>query len=91
MLISDLAGRSNIVMKARELGFDVTNDTPQLRDMLARIKELEHQGYEFEAADGSLALLIRRALTQRAAALLRRRVSRVGAPRRRRRRRARRW
>ena len=31
--------------------------------MLARIKELEHQGYEFEAADGSLALLIRRALT----------------------------
>ena len=30
--------------------------------MLARIKELEHQGYEFEAADGSLALLIRRAL-----------------------------
>ena len=48
VLISDLAGRSNIVMKARELGFDVTNATPQLREMLARIKELEHQGYEFE-------------------------------------------
>jgi 2-isopropylmalate synthase len=63
VLISDLAGRSNIVMKARELGFDITNHTPQLRDMLARIKELEHQGYEFESADGSLALLIRRALT----------------------------
>src|SRR5258706_9313139 len=63
VLISDLAGRSNIVMKARELGFDVTNQTPELRDMLARIKELEHQGYEFESADGSLALLIRRALT----------------------------
>ena len=63
VLISDLAGRSNIVMKARELGFDVTNTTPQLREMLAKIKELEHQGYEFEAADGSLALLIRRALT----------------------------
>ena len=63
VLISDLAGRSNIVMKARELGFDLTNTTPELRDMLARIKELEHQGYEFEAADGSLALLIRRALT----------------------------
>ena len=64
VLISDLAGRSNIVMKARELGFDVTNDTPQLRDMLS-IKELEHQGYEFEAADGSLALLIRQALATR--------------------------
>jgi 2-isopropylmalate synthase len=63
VLISDLAGRSNIVMKARELGFDLTNTTPELRDMLVRIKELEHQGYEFEAADGSLALLIRRALT----------------------------
>ena len=63
MLISDLAGRSNIVMKARELGFDVTNATPQLREMLTRIKDLEHQGYEFESADGSLALVIRRALT----------------------------
>jgi 2-isopropylmalate synthase len=62
VLISDLAGRSNIVMKARELGFDVTNQTPELRDMLTRIKTLEHQGYEFEAADGSLALLIRKAL-----------------------------
>ena len=62
VLISDLAGRSNIVMKARELGFDLTNTTPELRDMLTQIKELEHQGYEFEAADGSLALLIRRAL-----------------------------
>jgi 2-isopropylmalate synthase len=63
VLISDLAGRSNIVLKARELGFDVTNQTPQLREMLDRIKALEHQGYEFEAADGSLALLMRRALT----------------------------
>src|SRR5262245_12136793 len=63
VLISDLAGRSNIVMKARELGFDVTNATPQLREMLDRIKTLEHQGYEFESADGSLALLIRRALS----------------------------
>jgi len=62
VLISDLAGRSNIVMKARELGFEVTNQTPELRDMLTRVKELEHQGYEFESADGSLALLIRRAL-----------------------------
>ena len=34
VLISDLAGRSNIVMKARELGFDVTNSTPELREML---------------------------------------------------------
>src|SRR5438067_498328 len=35
---------------------------PHVRTMLKRIKELEHRGYEFEAADGSLSLLIRRAL-----------------------------
>jgi 2-isopropylmalate synthase len=62
VLISDLAGRSNIVMKARELGIEITNETPELREMLDRIKALEHQGYEFESADGSLALLIRRVL-----------------------------
>src|SRR5437879_8772444 len=58
VLISDLAGKSNIVLKAQELGFKITNDTPELKAILARIKELEHQGYEFEAAEGSLALLI---------------------------------
>jgi 2-isopropylmalate synthase len=63
VLISDLAGRSNIVMKARELGFDLAGDAAHLAAMLARIKELEHRGYEFEAADGSLTLLIRRVLT----------------------------
>jgi len=62
ILISDLAGRSNIVLKARELGYDVQNETPELKTILARIKELEFQGYEFEAAEGSLALLIRKAL-----------------------------
>jgi len=67
VLISELAGRSNIVMKARELGFDVTRDAPQLNEVLKRIKALEHEGYEFEAADGSLALLIRRTLRQETA------------------------
>lgn len=64
ILISDLAGRSNIVMKARDLGIAIDNDAPQLRGILAAIKELEHQGYEYEAAEGSLAVLIRKALRQ---------------------------
>jgi len=64
VLISDLAGRSNIVMKAKELGFDLSADTAHLKTMLAAIKDLEHQGYEFEAADGSLTLLIRRVLSK---------------------------
>ncbi len=62
VLVSDMAGRSNILMKARELGFGFSADTPELKTILARIKELENEGYEFEAAEGSLALLIRRAL-----------------------------
>jgi 2-isopropylmalate synthase len=62
VLVSDLAGKSNIVMKAQELGFRVTNDTPELKTILARIKELEHEGCEFEAAEASLALLISREL-----------------------------
>jgi 2-isopropylmalate synthase len=65
VLISDLAGKSNIVIKAQELGFKVTNDTPELKAILERIKELEHEGFEFEAAEASLALLIRRALERR--------------------------
>jgi len=64
VLISDLAGRSNIVMKAKELGFDLSADTAHLKTMLAAIKDLEHRGYEFEAADGSLTLLIRRVLAK---------------------------
>src|SRR5262249_42965956 len=63
VLISDLAGRSNIVMKARELGFKLDNDTPELKEILAHIKKLEHEGFEFEAAEGSLPPHIRKILT----------------------------
>ena len=62
VLVSDLAGRSNIVMKAHELGFKVASDTPELKEILSRIKSLEHEGYEFEAAEASLALVIRKLL-----------------------------
>ena len=62
ILISDLAGRSNIVMKAQSLGFKLTNDTPELRTILETVKQREHDGYEFEAAEASMSLLIRAAL-----------------------------
>ena len=65
VLVSDLSGRSNIVMKAQELGFKLKNETPELKQILHRVKELENQGYEFEAAEASLALLIARALKHR--------------------------
>jgi 2-isopropylmalate synthase len=65
ILISDLAGRSNIVMKAQDLGFKLTNDTPELKPILNRIKELENVGYEFEAAEGSMSLIIRAELDKK--------------------------
>src|SRR5664279_4057202 len=58
ILISDLAGRSNIVIKAQALGFKITNETPELRQILDTIKQREHEGYEYEAAEASMALII---------------------------------
>jgi 2-isopropylmalate synthase len=65
VLVSDMSGRSNILAKAKELGFKLTQETPELKTILARIKELENQGYEFEAAEASLSLLIGRTLKHR--------------------------
>jgi 2-isopropylmalate synthase len=59
VLVSDMSGRTNILMKAAELGFQLTSDAPETRAITARVKELEGQGYEYEAAEASLALLIR--------------------------------
>lgn len=59
ILISDMSGRTNILLKAAELGFKLDPDAPETRAITARVKELESQGYEFEAAEASLALLIR--------------------------------
>ena len=58
VLISDLAGRSNILMKAQEMGIPLQEDAPELKEALSLIKKLEHEGYEFEAAEGSLAVLL---------------------------------
>lgn len=65
ILISDLAGRSNIVMKSQALGFKLGNDTPELKSILETIKQREHEGYEFEAADASMSLLIRSTLDKK--------------------------
>lgn len=62
ILISELAGKSTIRMKAAELGIDLTKDTPKAREILDTIKKMEHEGYEFEAAEGSFELLIKKAI-----------------------------
>jgi 2-isopropylmalate synthase len=59
VLVSDMSGRTNILMKAKELGIKLTPDAPETREITAKVKELEANGYEYEAAEASLALLIR--------------------------------
>ncbi len=65
ILVSDLSGRSNILMKAESLGFSLDESKPEVRAILQQVKELEHGGFEFEAAEASLALLIRGSLAGR--------------------------
>ncbi|MCH7226786.1 citramalate synthase [Haloferula sp. A504] len=60
ILVSELSGQSNILIKARELGLELEKGSPEATAVLSRVKELEHAGYSFEAAGGSLELLIRR-------------------------------
>ena len=60
VLVSELSGRGTILAKARELGVDLSDDASACRAILARLKELEHEGYHFEVADGSFELLLER-------------------------------
>ncbi len=59
VVVSELAGRSTVLAKARAQGLDLTGEDAQM--VVDRIKELEHVGYHFEAADGSFELLLREA------------------------------
>ena len=62
MVVSELAGRASLAAKARSLGFDLDPDSQAMKTVLAQVKAREAQGYSYEIADGSLALLIHRAL-----------------------------
>lgn len=61
VLVSDLSGRGNVLYKMRELGLEDKMGEPERKVLLERIKQLEHEGYELEAADGTFELLIREA------------------------------
>ncbi|HVB44788.1 MAG TPA: citramalate synthase [Streptosporangiaceae bacterium] len=60
VLVSELAGRSNVLVKAAELGLDLSADPALATAVLDEIKAAEHRGYAFEAADASFELLVRR-------------------------------
>lgn len=62
VLVSELSGRGTIIAKARELGLDFDDDSGRVQAILARLKDLEHEGYHFEVADASFELLLEREL-----------------------------
>lgn len=61
VLVSELAGQSNLFFKAQELHLDFDLENAKTKQIIQDIKELEHQGYQFEGADASLELLLREA------------------------------
>lgn len=62
ILISELAGQSSVLKKAKEMKIDLSKNTSQTQKILDMVKEKEDEGYQFEAADASFELLIKKAL-----------------------------
>jgi 2-isopropylmalate synthase len=59
VLVTEMAGRASIELKAAELGLDLAGRSADIGAVTARVKELESQGWSFEAADASFELLLR--------------------------------
>ncbi len=60
--VSEVSGRSSLLEKAAELGIELDRNAPETRELLGKIKALESEGYEYEGADASLELLMRRSM-----------------------------
>lgn len=59
-LVSELGGKTNIMMKAKELQLDLQKESPETRKILNEVQKLENEGYQFEAAEASFELLVKR-------------------------------
>ena len=62
MLLSELGGKTGILLRARDLELDLTKDDPKTKKILKLVQELENKGYQFEAAEASFELLLQRAI-----------------------------
>ncbi len=60
VVMSELAGRASLTMKARELGIDLEGGSADVAAVLEAVKDLEHRGYAFEAADASLEIMLKK-------------------------------
>ncbi|MGL5080995.1 MAG: citramalate synthase [Microcoleaceae cyanobacterium] len=65
IVISEQSGLSNVLVKARSFGLELDRNDPASRKLLQQLKELEHEGYQFEAAEASFELLMRETLDTR--------------------------
>ncbi|MBC7333285.1 MAG: citramalate synthase [Actinobacteria bacterium] len=59
ILISELSGKKSIIVKSKDFGIDLEHDPKKVSEILNRVQNLEHKGYQFEAADASFELLVR--------------------------------
>lgn len=62
VLVSELAGQSNLLFKAQELNVDLSKSDPKTKSIIQKIKEMEHAGYQYEGADASFELLLKEGL-----------------------------
>lgn len=60
VLVSDLAGKSNVLYKAEQYGLTLNNGSADVKTILEKVKALEQQGFQFDGAEGSFELLMRR-------------------------------
>ncbi|WP_091579389.1 citramalate synthase [Alteribacillus bidgolensis] len=59
VLVSELSGQSNLLFKAKELGLSLDKSNPAVKETIEKMKDMEHKGYQYEAAEASFELLIR--------------------------------
>jgi 2-isopropylmalate synthase len=64
---SELAGKMPIIIRAKKLNIDLDKKSPESQELLKKLQEMEHAGYQFEAADASFELFMKRALKKYAA------------------------
>lgn len=64
LLISELSGKSTILRKAEEFNMQLEKDSPKAKKILKMIQDLEHRGYQFESAEASFVLLMKRAMKE---------------------------
>ena len=59
-LMSEVAGRSTILEKIRKFDAGITKENPVVSEIVTKMKEMEHSGYQFEGAEGSFELMVRK-------------------------------